>query len=174
MFSCTDDSNANFFKHVMNITASMSATTDFMSKCLTTTEDTQNSLADYFASFSSLSDYALAFLMNLTGNILSMYNTFQQIMTASVTCDYVTITNKLGVLFRRLYTVTPITAVSLKPLDFTESPLYKAADEIFQGFKLSLIQKAKLSKVARDQDKVFNEIAETKANEIFVKYYRPA
>jgi hypothetical protein len=76
VFDGTDVSNANFFKYITNITAAMSSSTDFMSKCLTTAEDTQTSLASYIASFNTLSDYALAFLMNITGNVLSMYNTF--------------------------------------------------------------------------------------------------
>ena len=76
VFGGTDVSNANFFKYITNITSAMSASTDFVSKCLTTAEDTTTTLADYIKEFTSLGDYALAFLMNLTGNILSFYTTF--------------------------------------------------------------------------------------------------
>lgn len=107
VFGGTDVSNANFFKYVTNITATMSASTDFVSKCLTTAEDTTFSLKTYLDDFDSFLDYAIAFLMNLTGNILSFYTTFQQIMAASSTCDYTTIANKMGVLFKKLYTVAP-------------------------------------------------------------------
>lgn len=119
VFGGTDVSNANFFKYVTNITATMSASTDFVSKCLTMTEDTTGTLSDYFDDFETLSDYALAFLMNLTGNILSFYTTFQQLMTASSTCDYTMIANRMGLLLKKLYTVTPIVTASLQPLDLT-------------------------------------------------------
>jgi hypothetical protein len=77
VFGGTDVSNANFFNYITNVTSAMSASTDFVSKCLTTAEDTTTSLADYIASFTTLSDYALAFLMNLTGNIATFYSVFQ-------------------------------------------------------------------------------------------------
>lgn len=45
--------------------------------------------------------------MNLTGNLVSMYNVFTQVVTASQTCDYVTMASKFGALFKKLYTVAP-------------------------------------------------------------------
>lgn len=151
----------------------MSSSTDFVSKCLTTAEDTQTSLASYIVSFTSIGDYALAFLMNLTGNILSFYTTFQQIITASSTCDYTTISNRMGVLFRRLYNVTPIQTAGIKPIDWTQFKFYQEANEIFLGFRESLIRFERLSRIAREEDKKFDRMIETKNDEIFVKFYRP-
>ena len=112
VFGGTDVSNANFLTHINNITSTLTSTTDFVSKCLTSAENTQVAMADYIILFPALSDYMLAFLMNLTGNILSMYNIFLDIMTASASCDYSMMATKIGGLVKRLYSVLPIESAS--------------------------------------------------------------
>lgn len=72
----TEVSNGDFFFYFSNATNMISSTTDFLSKCTTSIEQTQIGLASYIALFPKLEDYLLAFLMNITGNIMLMYNTF--------------------------------------------------------------------------------------------------
>jgi hypothetical protein len=119
-----DTSNQNFISLFNNFTTVLSTTTDFLSKCTTSTEETQKSLATYIVLFPKIDDYFLAFLMNLTGNLVSMYNVFNQLVAASQTCDYLTMADRIGNLVKRLYNVAPIEAGALETFDVKKTDVY--------------------------------------------------
>jgi hypothetical protein len=53
----------------------------------------EDSLATYAARYKGLedpTDLILAFLMNLTGNVLTLFNVFTSLTTATEECDYAT------------------------------------------------------------------------------------
>ena len=118
-----------------------------MTKCLTSAENTQTSLATYIAQFPSLGDYLLAFMMNLTGNILAMYNVFQSIMTASAICDYSSIANNMGKLFMRIYSVNPIEAQGLyiQDIDLEKSQIYQWANGLYLGLAAFIKEQGQLA-----------------------------
>lgn len=59
-----------YFKNITNATSIASA---YAQSCLISTQYTQISLGSYFALFPNFTSYLIAFLMNFTGNILSIY-----------------------------------------------------------------------------------------------------
>lgn len=125
--------------------------------------------------FPKLSDYLLAFLMNLTGNILSIYNTFQGIMTDSANCDYTSMSTKLGSLFKRLYSVTPIeTEAALKPIDIEKSKIYIAANSVYLGFRAFVMEQAEISKQTLTREKERKQSTMLPMDQLYIKYYRPA
>ena len=69
--------------------------------------------------------------MNLTGNLVSMYNVFTQVVTASQTCDYVTMATKFGALFKKLYTVAPNQRAGFGVPDLESSIPYQMANAMF-------------------------------------------
>jgi hypothetical protein len=63
--------------------------------------------------------------MNITGNIMAMYNTFQDLVAAYSTCDYGKMLERIGNLVKRLYNVAPIEAASAIPkLDLRKTEFY--------------------------------------------------
>ena len=64
--------------------------------------------------------------MNLTGNILSIYTTFQNMLAAYNICDYYTMATQVGVITKKLYSVQPIQQESLLVI-----PGYEIADTHF-------------------------------------------
>ena len=46
----------------------------------------------------------LAFLMNLTGNVLTLFNVFTSLSTAAAECDYATMAQRVGTLIKSLTT----------------------------------------------------------------------
>ena len=159
-----------------NITTTISTTTNFMQNCLTSTQATQIYYSTYIASFASLTDYMIAFLMNLTSNILTIYNVYQNIVTASSTCDFGSMATNLGRLASNIYTVSPVQQEAiLKPLDLTHTPAFMVAEMIFQGFRSFVIENGKMaaqSFVDLDDDLV--EINENTMDELYQQYYEPA
>lgn len=107
-FGVIDPSNYTAYFYIKNVTKAMSSVSGTMQQVLTSTYDTQVSLATYILLFPSLTDYMLAFLMNLMGNILSMYSVFQSVTEASANCDYSTMALRMGSLVKKLYNVQPI------------------------------------------------------------------
>jgi hypothetical protein len=90
--------------------------------------------------------------MNLTGNIMSMYNVFQNILTAAGNCDYSTIATNLGSLFKRIYSVAPIeAAAAIGDIDLEKSELYQLANSIYLGFAAFVKQQAFHAQVALDR-----------------------
>jgi len=78
-----------------------------------------------------LSDYLLAFVMNFTGNAITIWGVIQDIMTASSTCDYTSMASKLGTLVRRLSNVQPILTEGERkrpPFSIETLPMYEIAD----------------------------------------------
>ena len=87
-------------KKIQNYTSAISYSSDFIGKCSTSMED---SLATYAARYKGLedpTDFILAFLMNLTGNVLTLFNVFTSLSTATEECDYATAAQRVGTLFK--------------------------------------------------------------------------
>ena len=59
--------------YVHNITNAASIASAYAQNCLISTQYTQISLGSYFALFPNFTSYLIAFLMNFTGNVLSIY-----------------------------------------------------------------------------------------------------
>jgi hypothetical protein len=55
-----------------------------------------------YVGLDTIDKLALAFLMNLTTTISSMYALFTSIMSASANCDYSSVAQKVGSLFKRI------------------------------------------------------------------------
>lgn len=146
----SDASNANILTSVTAIIKTMSTGSEFASNCLSTVEDSSTSISTYFSSFGTLTDYALAFTINLTSKILNFYTKFQVIMAASSNCDYNAISLNLGIMFKFMYNFeATVTAGSLQPLDITKTKFYEVAEEVFQGLKAFFAHQALLSKESR-------------------------
>jgi len=92
----------NIMNHLQNITSALSFSTDFIAKCTTSAEATTTTLTTRYKGLEALDNFALAFLMNLTGNVVTLYNVFMSLSAASADCDYGTVAQRMGTLLRSL------------------------------------------------------------------------
>jgi hypothetical protein len=96
-----------------------------------------------YVGLESLDKFSLAFLMNLTGNILTLYTVFQSLTTASANCDYGTVAQRMGTLFKQLLDfnkdligVTPVRLLMATRSEKTE--FYQQAEVVFNWVRDSM------------------------------------
>ena len=78
-------------KQISNITAALSFSSDFIVQCTNSVEAGQNTLTTRYTGLERFDKFALAFLMNMTGNLLLMYQVFNSLVAASANCDFGTV-----------------------------------------------------------------------------------
>lgn len=66
----------SFSGYLDNITLTISNTSSFVSYCTSSVEGTANGMQWYITLFPGITDYILAFFMNLGGNVVSISRIF--------------------------------------------------------------------------------------------------
>lgn len=87
---------------MQNITSALSFSSDFVLKCTTSVEDATISFGEKYTGLETIDKLLLAFMMNLVGNVQTIYSAFTSITLASADCDYYLVSRRMGQLFKAL------------------------------------------------------------------------
>ena len=85
---------------MQNYTSAISYSSDFIGKCTSSLEASIETYGERYKGLADPTDFILAFLMNLTGNVLTLMNVFNSLETASAECDYATSAQRIGTLIK--------------------------------------------------------------------------
>jgi hypothetical protein len=75
-------------------------------------EGTVNGMAWYITLFPGITDYILAFFMNLGGNVVSISRIFTSVVDSNNNCDLIKLTYDSGRLARLFFAVKPLEVIS--------------------------------------------------------------
>jgi hypothetical protein len=116
----------DFWTAADNITLSIRNTTLLVTASTAAVQNTIISFAWYFAEFSSVTDYLLAFMMNLTGNVVNFVLIFNSITAANNICDLSTVYYQVGLLTKDLLDVAPVESYDSAGLGGPQKMLFES------------------------------------------------
>ena len=98
----------SFEDNLFNTTLEIANMTNALMVCYDALENLSETAVSQYSAFGNFTDFVMAFIQNVLGNITLLMNIYKNIEAATLTGDYVTISTQIGKIVYILLNVQPI------------------------------------------------------------------